>query len=121
MILKPRIDILGQDINIRFRDNLVVEDKDSKGELKRDKCDGAFIPDTNTIYLDTGLVNNTSKLCETFMHEMVECILSCLEIKLAHPVITQISTVLYGILRRNKIIKPIDFKLIPIEKDEGPV
>lgn len=121
MLLKSKIDVLGQDIFIKFRKNLVIEEKDNNEELKKDKCDGAFIPDSNTIYLDDNLKNTPTKLCEVFIHELLECILCLLEIDLQHPSITQISTVLYGTLRRNRIIKPIDYESIPIEEDGGPV
>jgi len=122
MILKQKIDVAGQDIFIKFRKNLIVEDRDEKGIMKRDKCDGAFIPDTNTIYIDANLVDKTTKLGEVFFHELLECIITLLEIDIHyHPWITQIGVMMYAVLRRHKIIKPINFKLIPIEEDLGPV
>jgi len=122
MKLKSKINILGQDISIKFRKNLVVQDKSKSGEVTNDDCDGAYISASNTIYLDEHLKTNISKLDDTFFHELGESICAMLEIDIdQHSKITQILTPLFGVLRTNKLIKPIDYSNIITEEDNGPL
>lgn len=122
MKLKSKINVLGQDVHIKFRKNLVVQDKDKTGKVTKDDCDGAYISGSNTIYLDEVLKSNQSKLDDTFFHELGESICALLEIDIdQHSKITQILTPLFGTLRNNKLIKSIDYSNIIVEEDNGPV
>lgn len=116
MILKEKINILDQDILIKFKNELIVIDKDKEtGKTIRDECNGCFVPDKNIIYLRKDL--SKSMLDEIFIHELLECILSILDIKIKHENINRISAVLYSVLKRNKLLKSIDYKLIPTDID----
>jgi len=120
MIIKPTINIIGQEITIKMRKNLIVKDVDEKtGKEITEQCYGVFLSDSNTIYIDASLKG--TKREETFMHELIEAVLSILEIKLQHIIISRLSTTIYGLLKSNKFIKPFDFSNIPIEEDTGPV
>jgi hypothetical protein len=91
MVIPKSINILGHAFKIVHLD---VSDIDNIGTMD---------PKHSVIRLSTGMPQSVQE--SVLMHEIVEAINSHLELKLEHPQITALSTVIFQVLRENKMLK----------------
>ena len=91
--LVPVIDILGTDIEVIYKDEVLADDGT--------ECLGLARMGEHTIeIMDTPTIKYDSKLC-TLLHECLEHINSKLELDLEHNQISSLETALFHMLRSN--------------------
>lgn len=92
MKIPDNIKIGGFNIDVEFVDNLIIE----RGSL------GEYHPRTQTIRIDKD--NSNQQKEETFIHEVLEAIISIYDIEIEHKDLSIMATVLHQILLDNKKI-----------------